>query len=56
MKRGVGVDTCVVVRLLTGVPEDQYARACGFLGECQRQDEPVLVSDLVVAEDRKSVV
>ena len=50
MKRGVGLDTCVVLRLLTGVPEDQFARARGFLGECQRIGETVLVCDLVVAE------
>jgi predicted nucleic acid-binding protein len=50
MKRGVGVDTCVVLRLLTGVPEAQFARACSFLGECQHRGEPVLVSDLVVSE------
>jgi len=50
VKRGVGLDTCVVLRLLTGVPEEQFARARGFLGECQRVGELVLVSDLVVAE------
>lgn len=50
MRRGVGVDTCVVLRLLTGVPEAQFVRARGFFEECQRAGEPVLISDLVVTE------
>lgn len=43
----VGLDTSVVVRLLIGEPELQAAAALRFL---QRSVEPVLVSDLVIAE------
>ena len=50
MKRGVGLDTCVVLRLLTGTPKEQSDRANAFLARCFARAEPVLVNDLVVAE------
>lgn len=50
MTKRVGIDTCVVLRLLTGVPEDQAHRAQALLNACARQGTCLLVSDLVVAE------
>ena len=50
MTPGVGIDTCVVLRLLTGLPEDQAQRARTFLETCARKNVSVLVSDLVTAE------
>jgi len=50
MTQGVGIDTCVVLRLLTGLPEDQAQRARTFLETCARKNVRVLASDLVVAE------
>ena len=50
MKTAVGIDTCVVLRLLTGLPEDQADRAGRFFAECRQQDVAILVNDLVVAE------
>jgi len=50
MKSGVGLDSCVVLRLLTGLPQEQFVRARDFLEECQRTGEQVWVNDLVVAE------
>jgi predicted nucleic acid-binding protein len=46
-----GLDTSVVVRLLTGEPADQAARARGELeSSISSGAGPVLVSDLVVGE------
>jgi len=46
----VGLDTSVVLRLLTGEPPRQADRAMELVGELRQADRPVLVSDLVVAE------
>lgn len=46
----VGLDTSVVVRLLTGLPEDLAARALGYLGERRRAGDRVVVSEWVLAE------
>jgi hypothetical protein len=32
--KAVGIDTCVVLRLLVGLPEDQATRAKAFLDAC----------------------
>jgi predicted nucleic acid-binding protein len=45
-----GLDTSVVVRLLTGEPEAQYEAARRRLAVAQARGETVLVPDLVVAE------
>jgi predicted nucleic-acid-binding protein len=45
-----GLDTSVVLRLLLGKPEEQWARTIGFLETLARQGEQAVVSDLVVAE------
>ena len=50
MKAAVGIDTCVVLRLLMGLPEDQAARATRFFSDCMRQGVALVVDDLVVAE------
>jgi predicted nucleic acid-binding protein len=46
----VGLDTSVVLRLLTGTPADQAARAVAFLDELERRGDQAMVCDLVVAE------
>ena len=46
----VGLDTSVVLRLLTGQPADQAASAVALLDELERVGERALVGDLVVAE------
>ena len=48
--RRVGLDTCVVLRLLVGEPVDQAKRAYLYLEECYFGGISVYVSDLVVAE------
>ncbi|MGI6099175.1 MAG: type II toxin-antitoxin system VapC family toxin [Lentisphaerae bacterium] len=50
MKKVVGIDTCVVLRLLTGLPEDQADRARLFYSDCMQQGVGILVNDLIVAE------
>ena len=47
---GAGVDTSLLVRLLTGRPEALAAAAKEFLAEMESAGAPVFVSDLVVAE------
>lgn len=47
---GWGLDTSVVLRLLTGEPPKQAARAKQFLLDVEKAEETVFVSDLVVAE------
>jgi predicted nucleic-acid-binding protein len=46
----VGLDTSVVVRLLTGEPRDLALAALGYLLERKKAGDRVLVSDWVVAE------
>ncbi len=46
----VGLDTSVVVRLLTGEPEELAEVALRYLMSCQRARDRVLVSDWVMAE------
>ncbi len=46
----VGLDTSVVVRLLTGKPPAQTRRAVRFLEELVAQGRTAIVSDLVVSE------
>jgi len=47
---GAGVDTSVLVRLLTGCPASLAESAKAFLAEMEVQGAPVFVSNLVVAE------
>ena len=46
----VGLDTSVVVRLLTGEPEDLAGVALRYLMNRRREGDRVLVSDWVLAE------
>jgi len=46
----VGLDTSVVVRLVTGQPPAQAAKAVALLDELRRSGHRAAVSDLVVAE------
>jgi predicted nucleic acid-binding protein len=46
----LGLDTSVVLRLLTGEPESQFCAARERLARAHAQGERVIVSDLVVAE------
>ena len=45
-----GLDTSVVVRLLTGDPRDQADIASAFLSEAHAAGDRLLVTDLVLAE------
>lgn len=45
-----GLDTSVVVRLLTEDPADQAEVAAGWLARCRANGDPPMLSDLVVAE------
>ena len=45
-----GLDTSVVMRLLTGDPEPLYRQAIAYLGETQALEQRLLVSNLVIAE------
>jgi predicted nucleic acid-binding protein len=45
-----GLDTSVVIRLLTEDPPDQAAAAAAWIARCRAQGEPPSISDLVVAE------
>ena len=56
MRPNVGIDTCVVLRLLTGLPEEQASRARAFLVTCAQKGRRVLVSDLIVAEAYHALV
>ena len=44
------LDTSVVIRLLTGQPEDQFNRALTFLEEARNAGHRIYVEDLVLAE------
>ena len=46
----IGLDTSVVVRLLVGLPEPQARAARRRLARAVETGEPVVVSDLVIAE------
>lgn len=46
----VGLDTSFLIRLLTGDPPDQAARAQEALQRCRERGERILVTDLVVIE------
>jgi predicted nucleic acid-binding protein len=46
----VGIDTSVVVRVLTGEPRELALVALDYLLDCEKAGDRVLVSDWVVAE------
>jgi predicted nucleic acid-binding protein len=46
----VGLDTSVILRLLTGTPESQAQAAMRYLRQLHRFQQTAVVSDLVVAE------
>ena len=46
----VGIDTSVVLRLLTGEPESQFTKAVAFLDSLLRAGKTAAVNDLVVSE------
>lgn len=45
-----GLDTSVVMRLLTGDPRDQAESAAAFLSDSKAAGDRLLVTDLVIAE------
>ena len=45
-----GLDTSVVVRLLTEDPADQAMVAAGWIAKCRAGGDPPMLTDLVVAE------
>ncbi|MDK3159955.1 PIN domain-containing protein [Kamptonema cortianum] len=45
-----GLDTSVVLRLLTGQPEDQAGKALEWLMQAKNRDVSIEISDLVLAE------
>ncbi len=49
-RRGPGLDTSVVLRLLTGEPEDQAEQAARFFSTQVAQGSPPGVSDQVISE------
>jgi len=49
-RRGPGLDTSVVLRLLTGEPEDQAERAARFFRTQVAKGLPPCVSDQVISE------
>jgi predicted nucleic acid-binding protein len=46
----VGLDTSVVLRLLTGTPENQAQAAMTYLRQLHKRQQRAVVSDLVAAE------
>lgn len=48
--KAVGVDTCVILRLLVGEPEEQAERAKAFVEQCYYNGTGVCVGDMAVAE------
>ena len=49
-KNSIGLDTTVVLRLLTAEPETQFEKAKKFIEEQLTDNKKLFVSDLVVAE------
>jgi len=54
--KAVGIDTCVVLRLLVGEPEGQAACAKAFIEECYYDGIEVCVGDMVVAESYHALI
>ena len=54
--KAVGIDTCVVLRLLVGEPEEQAVRAKAFIDACYYDGIDVCVSDMVVAESYHALI
>lgn len=54
--KAVGLDTCVVLRLLTGEPESQAEQAHDYLVYCFHENIRVCISDLVVGETYHALV
>lgn len=48
--KAIGLDTCVVLRLLVGEPEVQAKRAIDYVEECYFESIKVFVSDIVAVE------
>ena len=49
-KNSIGLDTTVILRLLTGEPEKQFEKAKEFIESQLAQHKELFVSDLVIAE------
>jgi predicted nucleic-acid-binding protein len=49
-RNNIGLDTTVVLRLLTGEPASQFERARKFIEEQLANNKKLFVSDLVIAE------
>ncbi len=48
--KAIGLDTCVILRLLVGEPEKQAKCAIDYVEKCFFENTPILVSDIVVVE------
>ncbi len=48
--KAIGLDTCVVLRLLVGEPEEQAKQALDYVKKCYFNNITVFVSDIVIAE------
>lgn len=48
--KAIGLDTCVVLRLLVGEPEEQAKRAIDYVEKCYFESITVFVSDIVASE------
>lgn len=54
--KAVGLDTCVVLRLLVGEPANQAAVALKYVEDSSDRSVAVCVSDMVVAEAYHSLI
>jgi predicted nucleic acid-binding protein len=50
VSNAVGIDTCVVLRLLTGLPDPQARQARSFVEACLADEIRIVVNDLVAVE------
>lgn len=54
--KAVGIDTCVILRLLVGEPEDHATLAKEFVEQCYYDGIEVCVSDMVLAETHHALI
>lgn len=54
--KSVGIDTCVVLRILTGMPEAEAGKAEKLIEQCFLDNVSVCISDLVVAETYHALI
>lgn len=54
--KSVGLDTCIILRLLTGKPDSQAETAKKFIENCFSDNLTVCISDMVVAESYHALI